>query len=204
MKERLQQVFINPKVQAAVVDHVIHSKPLGWKRRSNAPYYKERYAAELKEVVDAMIKDRRDRFYPYEMAKKTLGIEKGTLFLRIYQAHRYLLDYMDTPDKLYAKFFETVTIQRRRGTGVVIAFAPGFAEGNGKLEPLPADSKNTTWRDKMEDWVENSQPGDEPFFQDKLVLSPDEISDLKATFIGIPGIISSITSSHVKLVKINV
>jgi hypothetical protein len=131
IEHRLKRVFNNPETQAAVVDAIVSNKPAGWSRRSNAPYYKEKYARRLKPVIDEMMQDGKPVVYDYKEVKTKLHISKSTLYLMVNQSMHYLVDRMDTPDKKYAKFCETLNIHQEEGVGLVIEIEAGF---NGENE----------------------------------------------------------------------
>lgn len=204
-EERLKKIFKDPVQQAKVVDHVVHNKPLGWSRRSNAPYFKEEYALQLKEVVDQMLIDRQDVCYSYDDYLKHYGIARETLYLRINQSKRYLLEFLD-PDKIYAKFFERAQINRERGIGVTIKFIPEFRSGESDFKPraIEPPEQKAKWQKEMERWLEESEPGDDPFYKDKLALSPEEIGTIKLQLRPLVNVLASITAHTIKLVKINV
>jgi len=204
-ENRLKKIFVDPKHQAKIVDYLVHGKPSGWSRKSNAPYYREEYALQLKKVADQMMTDRQDVFYPYDDYLEQYGISRETLYLRINQSKRYLLEQLD-PDHIYARFFERVRIERERGVGIMIRFIPEFRDGPSDFKPRtiePVEQKYK-WQKDMDIWLEESNPGDEPFYKDKLALSPEEITALKIQLKTLSNVLSSITVHTIKLVKINV
>lgn len=204
-EDRLKKVFVDPKYQAKLVDHLVHNKPIGWSRKSNAPYYKEEYALQLRTTLDQMILDSQDVVYSYEDYLKHYGIARETLYLRINQSIRFLLDNLD-PDKRYARLLDRVQINRERGVGVTIKFIPEFRSGQSDFKPRvvePVEQK-AKWQKDMETWLEESDPGDEPFYKDKLALSPEEITSLKIQLKSLSNVLSSVTVHTIKLVKVNV
>lgn len=204
LNDKLKEIFVNPSIQSKVVDSIVGNKPSGWSRRSNAPYYRRQYGLEIKEVFDRMIKDQLDSCYDFATFEAK-GINRSTLYIRINQSIRYLLDHLDDINHTYARFREMIRIERERGVGVMIRFAPEFRGGNindfKPREIIPKD-KVPSWKEEMLEYMENGTVG-EPFFVDKLALTNEEVTDLKTSLIGLKNILSSITSHSVKLVKIN-
>jgi len=201
----LKKIFVNPTVQAAVVDVVIGNRPKGWSRRSNAPYYKEKYALEAKEVIDGMIKDRMDRVYDYAEFESKLNMSRNTVYLRVNQSFAYLVDKMDDIDHTYARFMEMIHIERVRGVGVMIKMIPEFRNSNVSsfvpTQVIPHE-QIPQWKEDMLEYLEKGEAG-KPFFRDKLALSTEEIEDIKASLYGLKGVIHNITAHSIKIVKTN-
>lgn len=205
---RLQQVFVNPDVAAKVVEAIVPSnKPKGWSHKASAPYFKEIYGQQMKDIFDALIANpNQDFMYDYKTYAQ-YGLSSTTTYLRVNQSIRYLLEKMD-PDGKYQKFYhEKILIKKERNVGVRICVLPEFrvqtvAEHLAARAVIPK-FEGPAWRKKMEDWLEKAQPGDKPFVQEGLALTPEEIQELKDTFIGVRGFICNITSFSIKIVPIN-
>lgn len=205
VEERLKQVFANPQTAAAVADVLVRNKPPGWSRRSCAPYYKERYALEMKDVLDGMMADRKDRVYRYDEFLAKFGVSKESLYLRVNQSLRYLLENMDDDDHTYGRFQEMITITRERNIGICIRFIPEFREGdisNFKPESVRPKDEAPKWKQRIDDYLEDGEVG-QPLLVDNLCLTPDEIATMKASFGGVKGLIYNVTSKSIKLVKTN-
>lgn len=206
IKQKLNKVFVNPQLQSAIVDAVVYSRPHGWGRRSVAPYYKERFGKEMKPILDEMIKTREDQLFEYEDFKKKFGISKETLYLRINQSMRYVIDKMDDVDHTYGRFCEMVEVNRERNVGVIIRFRPECREGEvSNFVPKAVEPKDSlpVWREQLNEFLENSTPGDKPFFKEKLALTPEQIQDLTDSLTGIGGILFNVTSYSVKVIRVN-
>src|SRR4051812_14140417 len=91
IKKRIEGIFPNPQTASAIVDLVVHKRPKGWSRKSNATYYKEIYAKQMKESVDKMIETGNRLVYKYEVwcNEDDGNMSPGTLYLRINQSIRY-------------------------------------------------------------------------------------------------------------------
>jgi hypothetical protein len=201
---RLHQIFPNPQVAQRVVDIVSSKRPRGWSSRSYAPYFKEIYANEVKELIDKMIETGNAIVYRYSVwCTDETQISKNTLYHRVNQSIRYLIECLDTPEHHYARWYETVKIERTHGVGVRIFFITHRPDSPGalKAELVVPQADAPRWKREMEKWIE----GDEvtPFVQEKLALTPDEVTDLKVLIAGLKGIASSITSTAVRLIRIN-
>ena len=203
VKEAIKSIFVAPEVVAKVVETVVPGKrPAGWSRKSNATYYNEHCALQLKQVLDAMSVDRQDRIYRYDEWKH---LSPTTVYIRINQSLNYLLDRLD-PDKKYKDMCQRICIRRsRQHNGVVIQFLEEYrATDTSSFLPSAVipNAQAPKWKDKMEKWIEESVPGDKPFVQENLMLSNDDIRELKLQFAGVKNIAASITARSVKLIKI--
>ncbi len=203
IKERLQSIFPDPATAASVVDLVVHAKkPRGWHRKSNAPYYKEVYALQIKRDIDRMIADEGRSSITYRYAiwcGEDSNMSPKTLYARINQAVRYLVERLDTPDKRYAKWHDSVRVESKQKIGIVISYAPTdnyVAEMSVSREMAPL------WKQKMDHWLESDEC--KPFIQEGLLLSPEEIKAIKEELGQLSFVQASITSSTIKIVKMNV
>jgi hypothetical protein len=178
------------------------NKPSGWSRRSNATYYREAYALQMKATIDAMWEDRQDRFYSYETWKH---MSHNSVYLRINQSIRYLVDNLD-PEHKYARFMQMVSITRERNKGVKITFNEEYRFADtSSFSPAPVipQSETPKWKQKIETWLEESEPGDKPFILEGLMLSAEEVRELKLQFAGLKNVGASISASTIRLIKMN-
>ncbi len=201
----LKQIFINPEVTARAVDLMVpsHTKPKGWSRRSNATYYREVYAHQIQPVIDEMMTDEKDRWYLYTT---WAHMSPQTIYLRINQSLRYLTDILD-PEHKYAKFLEKVDIFRVRGKGILLTLKLEHRESTADFKPevdlqVAPTTELPKWRQKMDTWLSKSKAGDKPLIIEGLMLSPDEIKNLKLEFVSIKNVMPSITSATIKLIKV--
>jgi len=153
-------------------------RPATWSRRANAPYYRERYALEVKHVLDEMILaaesgDREPRILKYTDYPE---ISHVTLYLKINQAMMYLLDKLDTDEKTYFNFRQLINISRLRSIGIKIGFAHGvdnkslaaykvsstdIPQEKPKEVKLPESKPlvQTDWKEQLANFVEIAQVG---------------------------------------------
>lgn len=201
--KELKAVFSNPKIQEAAVDLFVRKRPMGWGRRSVAPYYNEHYGKEAKVVLDEMMKDRKDVCYHYSEFLKKFGISKETLYLRVNQSMRWVVEMMDDKDHTYGRFLAMLTIKRVPGLGITVRFRPECRDGEvSDFKPKAVDANDETpkWKEKLNQWLENTES--EPvFLKEGLCLTPVEMEDIKASLNSVQGIMFNVTSFSVKVIK---
>ena len=204
IKNKIREIFVSPELSSKVVDIVVHgNKPSGWSRRSNATYYREPYALQIRDTIDAMWADRQDRLFRYSDWKH---MSHNSVYLRINQSIRYLVDNLD-PDHKYARFLQMVAITRERNIGVKITFNEEYRFSDTSTfspSPIIPKSEAPKWKQKIETWLEESEPGDKPFILEGLMLTPEEIKDLKLQFAGLKNVGASISGSTIRLIKMNI
>ena len=204
MAIRLRTMFTNKQVQAKMVEAIVTNKPVGWGRKSQATYFKEPYALELKKILDDMIATNKEFCFSYKWFEETFGLGKDTLYARVYQSMRYLTEKLD-PDGIYKKFLdERVAVRRERGRGVVLRFQQAYQQGGPVFEPVEviSASEEPKWRQRMNTWLESED--DSPFIQSNVILSPEEITSIEIQLAALGDhVMSSITSHSIKLIKCN-
>ncbi len=178
-----------------LVNHLVPgAKPLGWSRKSNSPYYKEKYARWLQKDIDNMITTRKNLVYRYVNYKST---SPNALYLRINQALRYLCEYLD-PNNVYKKFREDVAIHRERTVGITIRFDEVLEDAEQGGEFVDGQ-KLSSWRTELDEYLESSST--EPFYKGGLILNEKEIDQLKLELDDLSNIMYSVTSSELKVMK---
>ena len=202
----IKQVLSNPQHAAKMVDLLVSKRPQGWGRRSIAPYYNHKYGREMIVVLDEMMRDKQDKVYNYSHFLEKFGLSKTSLYLRINQSMKYVCERMDTPEHKYARFCETITIERKRDVGVMIRFKPEMREGfvsDFKPQPVMGKEELPVWKEKLDDYLEHAQPGDDPLLIERLALNSQEIASVKASMANLSGVISNVSSYSIKVIKIN-
>ena len=116
-------------------------RPLTWSKRANVPYYKARYALEIKHIFDEMILaaedgDKEPRIIKYVDYPE---VSHTTLYLKINQSLLYLLEKMDEAG-IYSNFRQLVQISRVRSVG--IKFSLVHALDNKPLSAFKISSAN--------------------------------------------------------------
>lgn len=203
--DQLRKIFSDPKTSAKVADVLLNDRPVGWGRRSNAPYFKESYGLQMKETLDQMMKDHIDVWYPYKEYQEKYGIGRDTLYLRINQSLRYLFEKLDDTEHTYARFYEKLETSRERGLGVVIRFRPEFSDpevANFQPRQVIPPEEIPEWKEKIDRFLESSETG-RTLHIEKLALTVNQIAEIKVQLTGLTNIISNITAHSIKLIKIN-
>jgi hypothetical protein len=196
MPDKITVSLPDGKTAAAIVNLVVgKKKPPGWSRKSYATYYKESYALWLKKDLDQMIADRQSVVYRYD---KWPRVRPSALYQRIIQALMYVLDELD-PDGTYKRLREQIRITRPNGVGVVLSFDE-VLEGQPQGERFVGAAEKPRWYKKMFDYLEDMEIV-EPFHIDKLMLTPEEVEQIKAELDGLSNIMFSVTSREIKIIK---
>ena len=202
IKERLNGIFSSPAIASKVVNLVVHNRPAGWSRKSNAPYYKEKYALQLKSEIDKMIESGKPLCFRYSVwCTEETRMSKQTLYNRINQSIRYLIEQLDI-DRYYAKWYESVEIERERSIGISIYFIVGLSGTEQfKAELIEPKENAPIWKREMDAWLESDNI--RPFCKEGLALTEQEVIDLSVELDTLSGIKASVTSSSVKIIRMN-
>lgn len=201
-EKRIQKIFADPQVQSEVVDIVVRNKPPGWSRKSQAPYYNERYALQLKDTLDAMMASKQDAVYSFS---KFPGKSINAIYARVNQSVGFLRRYMD-PTKKYSNFLDIVNIRRDSKVGVLLEIKEEFRQGNDdnfKAQLIQPKSAKPIWKAQVDEFLENATPESKPLLIENLALAPDEITELKIQLHGLSSVISSVTTHSIKIIKVN-
>jgi hypothetical protein len=206
-KDRIKEIFVDPTVSEKIVNLVTTNRPPGWSHRSHATYYKKCYAMELKPCIDKMMIDKNPIIYKYSTwCSPSTGYSPQTIYNRVNQSLRYILDNMDDSKHTYAEWYELVNVRREKGKGVVISYIPGFGNNDEEtvLKPESIEPQNTKpiWYRRMDDWIEDNN-NFEPFVKENLCLSDEEQIELKIRLSGLSNIQASITQDRVALIRLN-
>lgn len=170
-------------------------RPKNWSRKANAPYYKERFALQFKQVLDEMLVDKLDVEYKFSDFP---NLSRTSLYLMVNQSKLYLLEQLD-PNGQYAAFCQCVVITKEK-TGIRISLCRDVRDG-GNYRPSKVVPKDCKWRDDMEDFLASDDPEKKIFVMDKLSLNPDEVAELEATLGVLDNIVFNITGDKIKIVK---
>jgi hypothetical protein len=192
--ESLRRLFLEEK-----------RKPSEWSKRTNAPYYRERFALELKHIIDEMIIEQANgEFTDRQFFYSDFPTQSQTsLYLKINQSKLYLLDNLDFEGK-YARFFEGVSISRERGKGIRIGYnrdmtAVGILPSAHKVNEKSADV--ISWKDRMQDFLDNSEPGQELELK-RLSLTNDEVQELNYQLGEIVSILFKVTNNRIWITRL--
>lgn len=184
-------------------DYAVAKRPPNWSHGSCAPYYKEFYAQNIKEAIDAQLINRQDIVYRYDTfcGKDEEIISKATLYNRVNQSIRYLLDHLDTDDKTYLSWRKIVRIERKQGLGILIYMIPEFRSPAYNHTPdfvIPKEDM-PLWKRRMEDWLESGEKS--PFIMERLSLTNDEVKSIYGDLNRLKGIAAQVQSGSIKIVR---
>lgn len=202
--------FTNPLVKSKVMDLLTSSKPEGWGRKSFAPYYKEFYAKSIQADIDKMIETRESLLYRYDKFCTQDGLSPRSLYLKINQSIRYLVDCLD-PEQKYLEWQATTDLKIHRGLGIIIEYKPEFRTINGTptstgdlISPVKEveATYSPQWRLKLDRWLEDSEET-KPFVVEKLALTDEEVKNLKFELDQLQGIIHDVRSGCIKILKLS-
>lgn len=197
--EGLRAIFPDPVVAEKVVNLVVHKRPPGWSKKSNAPYYNEFYAKLMQKEIDKMVEGGVSVMYEYTRFCKAGrgGVSQGSLYARINQSIKYLVDNLDTPDKKYQQW-QDVTKVRRTEHGILLEFKPAM-EMDG--QPLTAQPDKPKWLRGMDEWLESGDVT--PYMQEHIALTPQEVASVKEQLAGLKGIMCMVTTTSIKIIRTN-
>lgn len=200
-KEKLSDIItnlfgVNPS-SVSIKDH--RKRPEGQGKSSVSSYYNERHAFEVKKLLDEIEKSQNDGMVMYADFPH---LSKNSLYLRINQGFRYLIDSMDfDPPNKYRSLRDFVKITRDK-KGIRISIRKVGSDTPLTAQKVVPLEKSLEWKDRMEDFFESSKPGDR-FEQDNLDLSDEEINDIKESCIQLTNFLLDITSDHIKILHIS-
>lgn len=183
------------------------TKPSGWGRQVVSPYYREKFALEVKGVIDSMSEDGEDRIYYYEkFSKQPLKFSPDTLYTYVYQALRFLKneDIHGIDKEYYAKLLDRIVTKREKGVGVRLSFHTDIPAAYVDIAPDVVEKKSSVQRlrDQVEEWMGHAAL-DDRLEVTRLALSPLEIDELKEMLAGTESwLAASITTKYIKLQKI--
>jgi len=208
-KEQFSEIFASEAAQNKAIHIITTKKPLGSSRHSTYPYYKEVYAKAIQKEIDKMIESRLPIVFRYSThCTEEVGMNPRTLYLKITQSKRCLIDEYDSTGK-YAQWEQQIETRQRPGLGVVISFKPDFRDAtkpifNADLAEEDGISAEVNflpkWRRDMEEWLEGED--EESFVRLQLALSETEVKELKIELAQLDGIVADVKSNFVKIVRL--
>lgn len=200
IKKRLHEIFPDEVTAARVVNAVTRKTPEHYSRKSNLPYYNEYMARLTMKEIDVQIKDKCPLVWYFNSYP---NYTPQTLYVRINQSINFILDNLD-PDGKYRQWKSVTKVTRPPGVGVMIEYLPGFdANTEQVFSAVKTLSTEATqvWRRNMENWIEGED--NKPFVKEGLVLTNEEVRELKQGLSLVVGIACSINNTSVKIIRVN-
>lgn len=197
--QAVRSFFQNPAVANAVVNSVIKKRPVTWGKTSNASYYNIKYAKHIQPFVDKAIASKQDMVFLYSQYPQ---LSAKTLYLRINQSLLFLVDCLDDDTLKYQQYKNMTECKIEPGIGLRFTYLLMY-QNDGMPDPIMVSpqSKSFIWREKIDLFLDD--PKSTELFIDKLLLTPDQIDDVRASLI-LDGIISSVNAHHIKIIKTTV
>lgn len=140
-------------------------KPKGYGENSDTPYYAEKFALKLKPILDTLDPETQLKVKVFRAAP---GESINTVYLRITQAWKYLIDRMDTPDRKYEVLRGMIQV-RKKTFEVKLAWATSrsasapardfiVSEDEDLGDGVPEEDKErpVNWREDLMMWASTS------------------------------------------------
>lgn len=190
----LQDLFADADARKAYVKAMARGRPRMWKKSSTATYYAERYALELKAVVDQMIKDQQNYEYRYS---EFPHLSRNTVYLRINQSKMYLLQELDF-DGSYKRFFEGIRITREP-SGVAMKFIRVGDQDMFMPSKVVTFGSTADVMEAIDEFLEDSSRKQVELLN--LNLDAASIALIKESLSNLEHIAANIESDRLKIIK---
>lgn len=130
------------------------NNPNGWSGISNASYYREAFALELKGYLDTLADAGPSKEFYFDAVKARRSPK--TIQSRFNQAFLYLVERLDTPDKKYEQLRSVIEVARE-SRGVRIRWKPLKEKLEGEL--LDSAAPSLLWYEEFEAWLDMAEDG---------------------------------------------
>lgn len=203
---QLRQLFHNVPLNRRKEIFEEQKKPTAWSNRSNAPYYKERYAIQLQTILDVMMEEYSKGIIDSRMFKyKDFNLKKSSLYLMINQAKLFLIDNMDN-DNRYRKFLDNVKVKQEQ-EGVVLRYCKDIINDTkisiDRATPIQTlTEQQISIQVKVEEFLQNAKAGDKLELKN-LSLDDDMIEALESSVNQLEDIVASISRTNLRLIKLS-
>lgn len=203
---QLRQLFHNVPLNRRKEIFEEQKKPTTWSNRSNAPYYKERYAIQLQTILDVMMEEYSKGIIDSRMFKyKDFNLKKSSLYLMINQAKLFLIDNMDN-DNRYRKFLDNIKVKQEQ-EGVVLRYCKDIINDTkislDRATPIQTlTEQQISIQVKVEEFLQNAKAGDKLELKN-LSLDDDMIEALESSVNQLEDIVASISRTNLRLIKLS-
>lgn len=168
--------------------------------KADAPYYDEKYAMILKKTLDKFADTPRNTTVTFKCAEYRL--RRKSIQNRIFSAWKYLIDFLDTPDRKYANLRQQVMV-REHPEGVQLVWKKGadllYAP---KLEPefSTVELDERPWKKQIDQFLDEAEENDK--LDLRVHLKPEDITWLEDYLLGsLDSIVYNISLRRVTLIK---
>lgn len=194
IREALKQLIQTPEFITAVSNN--RRLPNNVSRLSVYSYYRPEFALQVKLVIDEMIETKRDKEWRY---LDFPDLRPRTLYQRIFQSIKYLVDNLD-PDGKYAAFKKiTVLSDKVSKTGVRLSWVRDMLDGREfKATDVTLDYKMQQWKLEIDKFLTDTTK--KVLHLKSLALTSEEIESLRVS-LEIPGLYPFISEREIKIIK---
>jgi len=163
------------------------SRPKTYSKFTNTPYYQQRYALELQMILDT----RKPDCDIFLRCHSLGGYTVRSLYTRVYQSFRYLLDNLD-PEGKYLAMWHQVEITKHdvknpMENGIIIHWKANPAVSKKRTsaplvaEEIKTEQSTVDWKEKLEHFIDNAEENDEIVIEN-VHLSSEEFEGIQAMF----------------------
>lgn len=171
---------------------LVAKRPIGWGSRSVAPYYNEFHGRKMKEAIDLMIETQQDILYRYDSFP---DMKPLTIYNRVNQSIRYVLDNMDDGEKTYFMWDRATNKKQIKDLGFKISYKPEMKDGVDRFNPdcITPERDLPNWRRDLNNFLESDDH--RPFMKENMSLTLQQVKDLRVELAGMKSVFTSVVSS---------
>lgn len=168
---------------------------------TTSPYYKETEALLLKPALDDMIADENHQAIEFRFEEYVGYYKPNTLYNKILQSFKYIVDHYDTPDFKYKKFRDSVSISKEE-SGVLISWKSGTTQrtttppfGFSRVHKVAEDTK---WKEVLLEYL--SAENVKPLTITEISLTPEQITWAESLIAEQPYYTGVVSATKIKIV----
>ena len=181
------------------------SRPKISRHKKRMTYYRERFALQMKSIIDGMIDESNrgvfnERFFKYDGNI----LSKNSLYLKITQSWLYLRDELD-PNGVYKKFAEMICIVRLK-EGIRLRYQKDVADTSELKAIVINEGSPTEQKSDIHSRIEyflNNAKVDEELVINNILISEKEISDIESSICTLENFTYKILTNKIWIAKIS-
>jgi len=198
-KENLNNAVSSLFKTGTVPSVVYRDRPAGQSKSTIQPYYKERFALEMKSIIETVEQMGQDAIILYADYP---DLSKLSVYLRVNQGFRFLVDNLDfDPPNRFRALKDKLKITREKA-GIRISFTRLTTDKPLTAKKVIAKEDNLAWQDKLEEFLGNSKPGD-TFEQNDLSLTQEQIDTLEISMSQLENFLCKISPTNIKILHVS-
>lgn len=173
------------------------ASPPGWSKSSVASYYREKYALEVKILLD---KIKLDREHDHKIRSNQFRTSRKTYYQKLTQGWLYLIDRLD-PSGEYKELRKNICLKREKD-GIRFKWALNEAD-DIELEAVEPEHKRDLWRTELQDFLNNVAIKDGQVLElNNLDLNTSELVEIQQLIDTIEGFyLLKLTKNRVQIAK---